>query len=102
MALAISPDETILASGSQDNRIILWSITEEERLASLEDHTNDVVSLTINSEGTRLFSGSIDGTIKIWSLPDGELLRGGTGWVLDTPAAARGWDREPGDRFLQY
>ena len=58
-------NETILASGSCDNTIILWDIIKFKQIKVLKGHTNCINAL-INVEENYLISGSSDSTIKIW------------------------------------
>ena len=56
---------TILASGSLDNTIKLWSIGTKTEIANLQGHESEVTSVAINNIGTILASGSFDKTIKL-------------------------------------
>jgi hypothetical protein len=73
-ALAVTPDGKILASGSVDKTVKLWSLPEGKLLATLEGHQNSVFSLAVTPDGKLLASGSYDATVKLWSLPKGKLL----------------------------
>lgn len=73
-AIAISPDGQILASGSYDKTIKLWSLRTGELIHTLTAHTNRVTCIAISSDGEILASGSEDRTIKLWSLRTGQLL----------------------------
>jgi serine/threonine protein kinase len=77
--VAISPDGQLLASGSYDRTIKLWSLRTGEVLHTLIGHTNRVSCLAISPDGQILASGSYDRTIKLWALPTGELLHTLTG-----------------------
>ena len=72
-ALAISPDGMILASGSLEDNIKLWSLPEGKLLATLEVHKDFFGVLAISPDGKTLASGSRH-DIKLWSLPDGKPL----------------------------
>ncbi len=73
-SIAISPDGQILASGSYDKTIKLWSLRTGELLNTLSGHTNRITCIAISPDGTTLASSSFDHTIKLWSLSSGELL----------------------------
>jgi WD40 repeat protein len=74
--VAISPDGRLLASGSSDQTIKLWSLPNGMLLKTLQ--SGAVYSLAINPDGRLLASaGSVEGgagPISLWSLPDGEPL----------------------------
>jgi WD40 repeat protein len=67
-----SPD--VFASGSADNTIKLWSISDRQSFKTLTGHTNDVSSLKYLTDGT-LASGSTDALVKIWNLKTGALIK---------------------------
>ena len=73
-SVAISPDGTLLASGSADDTIKLWSLPDGELLNTLEGHTRSIYSIAISPDGTLLASGSSDDSIRLWLLPDGMLI----------------------------
>ncbi len=65
----------ILASGSLDNTVKLWNLTNGTLIRTLENHTKSIgwsVDM-LNSE--TFLSGSFDRTIKVWNFSTGELLR---------------------------
>ncbi len=77
ITLALSPDNTILASGSNalypryDGKIMLWNYANESTaFKTLVGHTRWVGSLCFISNQV-LASGSGDYTIKIWNLTSG-------------------------------
>jgi len=71
-ALVFSPDDLLLASGADDNRIILWSVMDWEKLASLSGHLNSVTSLDFSPDGKELVSGSLDNTVFVWGIPQSD------------------------------
>jgi WD40 repeat protein len=73
-SLAISPDGQLLASGSDDYTVQLWTLPSGSPLKSLTGHMSEVLSLAISPDGRLLVSGSDDGAIRLWRLPDGKFL----------------------------
>jgi hypothetical protein len=65
----------LLASGSVDKTIKLWSLPSGDLMATLIGHQDRILSLAISPDATLLASGSGDKTVRLWSLPDGRLLK---------------------------
>ncbi len=74
-SLALSPDNSILASGSYDGQVMLWNYTNEstsyKTLADQESYPRVRITVCFVSNQI-LASGSIDGTIKIWNITLGK------------------------------
>jgi WD40 repeat protein len=82
-ALAPLPGGRI-ASGSNDNTILIWDIATGTQTTQLAGRGIFVRALAVLSDG-RLASGLEDGTIRIWDLPSGietTKLKGHSSWVL--------------------
>ena len=79
-ALAISPDNTMLASTSLgespfnlfDYSIRLWDLTTLQQRHTLKSHPARVRALNFTTDGQTLLSASQDGTIKSWNPQTGE------------------------------
>ena len=67
-SVAISPDNQVLASGSDDKSIRLWNVATGEVIATLVGHTGFVQSVAFSPDGAILASGSDDKMIKLWDL----------------------------------
>ena len=72
--LALSPDGTRIASGSDDFTIKLWDIASGEAVATLRGHEDHVYSAAFSPDGARIASGSIDKTIRLWDAASGQEL----------------------------
>jgi WD40 repeat protein len=70
--LAFGPHGAILASGGVGNTAGIWDPTTGEQVASLEGHTNEVLSVAVNNDGTLVATGSADGTAKLWDPANGD------------------------------
>jgi WD40 repeat protein len=92
--LAISPDGTMLASGSVDKSICVWSIPEFKLLFTLEGHSHYVIRVAFSANNRFLYSGSFDGTIREWDLTTRHCIRifpgTGSSIVAFTLASLRG------------
>lgn len=77
--LAISSDNSLLASGSLDNTLRLWKLPSGQELNKLEGHTGAINCLAMTPDNKLLISGSADGTLKLWDLPSGLLRKTLTG-----------------------
>ena len=61
----------MLASGSDDNNIIIWDpLNDFNKLFTLTGHNSGVMSVCFSYDGKLLASGSDDGTVKIWDSID--------------------------------
>lgn len=56
LAIAISPDETLLATGDNEGRVQLWNTQTGELVHDLVGHGSNVWSLAFSANGTRLAS----------------------------------------------
>ena len=70
----LSPDGTLLASGSYDRKVILWNAKTGEVVRELTGHNGAIYDLDFDSTGKVLATASADQTVKLWNVASGERL----------------------------
>lgn len=93
-SVAFSPDGRILASGSCDQTIKIWSVKKKilkifsvedgNKIRTLSGHLCCVRAVAFSPNGQILASGNFDNTIKLWQVSNGEMLHsisGHSGWI---------------------
>jgi WD40 repeat protein len=72
--MALSNDSSVIATGSDDNTIRLWSTKTKsvEYLSVLSGHTDYITQVLIYEN--YLFSASADKTVRKWDMPSGKCL----------------------------
>lgn len=74
LCIALHPNGTLLAAGSDDGSISLWDIASGESIDTLYAHVSDVLSVAFSPDGHLLVSGSDDKTVCLWDVPTRTLL----------------------------
>jgi WD40 repeat protein len=69
--VAFSPDGALLATGSDDRSIILWSTDDWKPATVLSGHEDRVWRLSFTPEGDMLLSAGSDGTMRWWDVDSG-------------------------------
>jgi len=70
-AVAMTPDQLLVASGGLDETIRLWRVKDGGLVKVIEDHSSFVNALAVTPDGNLLVSGSADRSIRLWHLPSG-------------------------------
>ncbi|XP_077543962.1 uncharacterized protein LOC144156054 isoform X2 [Haemaphysalis longicornis] len=72
--LTLSEDHSLLVSGSEDGRVLLWSSqsTPVELLGTLSGHGGYVTHCAVH--GNYVVTGSADGTLRKWSIVDAKCV----------------------------
>ncbi|MGL5880165.1 MAG: WD40 repeat domain-containing protein, partial [Xenococcaceae cyanobacterium] len=68
-AVAITPDNQKIVSGSSDGTVKIWDIDSGEMLHSF-DGCASVASVAVTPDGSNIVTGCDDLTITMWQIPD--------------------------------
>lgn len=66
--VAYSPDSQLLATGADDNKIKVWTISSGFCFVTFSEHTNAITALHFMANNHCLLSASLDGTVRAWDL----------------------------------
>lgn len=69
--VAVSPNGRLMASGGEDQSIIIWDLGSGKKLKSMTGHTGFIYTVSFNSDSTVLVSGGADGTVRAWDVKMG-------------------------------
>lgn len=72
--VAISPDSSIIATGSSDKTIKLWNAGNTREIKSLLGHKASVRSIAFSPDGKTLASCSNDETFRLWDILTGQVI----------------------------
>ncbi|GAB4294220.1 MAG: hypothetical protein Fur0025_30780 [Oscillatoriaceae cyanobacterium] len=84
-AVAISPDNQRLVSGSADKTLKIWDLATGDPILVLDNHGEQVSAVAVSPKGFTFASGGSDRTVKLWGIESGKLLwsfEGHSGWIL--------------------
>ncbi|KAI9220440.1 WD40-repeat-containing domain protein [Blastocladiella britannica] len=66
--VAISPDNTRLASCGKDRGVLMWDVSAAAMTRKITGHTERINTVAFNSNGTVVASGSYDTSVRLWDL----------------------------------
>ena len=67
--LSFSPDDSKIASGSDDTTVCIWDTkTSELMVGPLEGHQGWILSISYSHNGTLIASGTEEGTVQLWDV----------------------------------
>ncbi|KAH7825849.1 putative WD repeat-containing protein 51A [Monocercomonoides exilis] len=70
-----SPDSRIIASGSDDRTVKLWSVNDNSCIHTLHGHIDYVTHVAFHPQGTCVAACSTDRIIHIWDIRNQQLLQ---------------------------
>ncbi len=68
LAVAISSDSQMLASGSLDNTVRLWSVETRALIFVFEGNSNAVSAVDFSADCKILVSGSSSSKVRLWDV----------------------------------
>ncbi|MEM7759907.1 MAG: NB-ARC domain-containing protein [Cyanobacteria bacterium P01_A01_bin.40] len=74
LAVALSPDGQLLATGDIDGQIRLWQMLKGKLLLTFKGHDNWVRSVAFSPDSHTLASASYDKTVKLWDCRNGKSI----------------------------
>lgn len=74
-AVIMAPNDSMIATGSQDKTIKLWKTSDLSSIATLSGHKRGIWKLAFSPIDRSLVSASGDRTIKLWSMVDYSCLQ---------------------------
>jgi U3 small nucleolar RNA-associated protein 13 len=66
--------ERILATGSGDKSVKLWSLDDFSCIKTFEGHSNSVLRVDFLNNGLQLVSAASDGLVKLWNIKEEECI----------------------------
>lgn len=65
-AVAISPDDSLILTGSDRRDIRLWSATDGKLLHTLDQFPGEISAVAFNATGDRFATGDVVGRVRLW------------------------------------
>jgi WD40 repeat protein/uncharacterized protein YjbI with pentapeptide repeats/3',5'-cyclic AMP phosphodiesterase CpdA/type II secretory pathway predicted ATPase ExeA len=75
LAVALDPAGDLLATGSSNGAVSLWSALTDRPLRTLPGHTHAVTAIAFSCDGGLLVTASVDGVVRLWDITRGRPRR---------------------------
>jgi WD40 repeat protein len=75
LAVAFSPDGSLMATGDADSEIRIWRVADSTKLMTCQGHTGWIWTIAFSPNGQLLASGSNENTIRLWDVSTGRCLQ---------------------------
>ena len=119
MAVCISPDSRLIASGSNDLSIRIWDLETRQVISQLHGPTQDIYDVEFSPDGSQLVACSKDKSARLYDLKEKKLLhilKGHSDMVMEAEFSPEGrylvsasadqsiilWDVLKGERIHQF
>ncbi|NER80001.1 MAG: NACHT domain-containing protein [Leptolyngbya sp. SIO1D8] len=73
-ALALNPDNTLLAAGDLQGNINIWQMDTYQHLCTINAHADGIFAIAFSPDNQHLLTGSSDTTLKLWRICDYECV----------------------------
>ena len=74
-ALAVSPNEALLAFNGADDEVVLWDLKKNNVREVLRGHSTRVLSLVFSDDGSQFVSSAQNGVVKVWDIKTGQAIK---------------------------
>jgi WD40 repeat protein len=58
----------VLATGGDDNRVVLWDVRTQKKLHTLEGHAGSIAALAFTRNASNLVSSGRDQVLRVWNV----------------------------------
>jgi Caspase domain/WD domain, G-beta repeat len=74
LAVAFTPDGKLIATGSRDGSMTLWTVDKRAVKQTQQAHAGGVRSLAVKPDGALIATGGADRVVKIWDAKKGKVV----------------------------